>query len=146
LTDINKLNKLNRLDALDLNHMRDVVDELNTHVGWREKSDQIRYILAHNAPELVPVFENYLIGTMIALIHSELSEALEAQRKNLMDDHLPNRKGIEAELADAIIRIFDLSAQQGLDIGGAVVEKFLYNMNRADHKKENREKAGGKQF
>ncbi len=138
--------KLTEYDGTNLNLMRDIVGDFNIKQGWRDKSDAITKVLEDNAPSLVPVFENYLIGTMIALIHSELSEALEAQRKNLMDDHLPNRKGIEAELADAIIRIFDLSAQQGLDIGGAVVEKFLYNMKRPDHKKENRALPGGKSF
>jgi len=138
--------KLTDYDGDNLNLMSKIVGDFNIKQGWRNKSDEITSILTEHAPKLVPVFENYLISTMIALIHSELSEALEAQRKGLMDDHLPNRKGIEAELADAVIRIFDLAAQQGLDIGGAVVEKFLYNTTRADHKVENREKKGGKKF
>lgn len=85
-------------------------------------------------------------GTMIALIHSELSEALEAHRRDLMDDHLPHRKGVEVELADALIRIFDLAGSMGLDVAGAVVEKALYNERRADHKRAAREKEGGKKF
>lgn len=32
------------------------------------------------------------VGTMLALVHSEVSEALEGFRKGLMDDHLPSRK------------------------------------------------------
>lgn len=82
----------------------------------------------------------------IALIHSEVSEALEGARKNLMDDHLPHRKMIEVELADVIIRVADLCGALKLDLGGAVVEKLEYNANRADHKKENRNKVGGKKF
>jgi hypothetical protein len=140
------LKYLNHNDADSLNDMRDIVNALNIKVGWREKSDKIRAILEEYNPELVPAFENYRIAAMIALIHSELSEALEAQRKNLLDDHLPSRLGIEAELADVIIRIFDLAGDQGFDIGGAVVDKFLYNTTRADHKRENREKPNGKQF
>lgn len=42
------------------------------------------------------------------LIHSELSEAAEGLRKDLMDDHLPHRKMFEVELADAFIRTCDL--------------------------------------
>jgi len=44
-------------------------------------------------------------GEVVALMHSELSEALEAHRKGLMDDKLPHRSGVEVEFADCIIRI-----------------------------------------
>lgn len=85
-------------------------------------------------------------GEMICLIHSELSEAMEGERKGLMDDHLPHRKMAEVEMADAVIRIFDYCAYRGFDLLGAIVEKMAYNANRADHKLENRAKAGGKAF
>lgn len=81
----------------------------------------------------------------IALIHSEISEALEADRKSLMDDHLPDRPGIEVELADAVIRICDLAGALNLDLGGAVAAKLAYNQQRADHKREARA-AGGKAY
>jgi|SRR6516165_9584582 hypothetical protein len=86
------------------------------------------------------------VGEMLALVHSEISEALEGHRKNLMDDHLPDRPMIEVELADAVIRIADLAGYLGLDLGGAVIEKLAYNRKRADHKLENRAKDGGKAF
>lgn len=85
-------------------------------------------------------------GEMIALMHSELSEGLEALRKNLNDDHLPHRLGIECELADTLIRIFDFAGARDLDLAGAVIEKLAYNAKRADHKPENRAKEGGKAF
>lgn len=85
-------------------------------------------------------------GTRIALIHSEVSEALEGVRKGLMDEHLPHRKMVEVELADAIIRIFDFCGQEGLEIGGAIAEKMEYNRHRLDHKKEVRALQGGKKF
>lgn len=85
-------------------------------------------------------------GTFLALIHSEISEALEGERKGLMDDKIPSRKMAEVELADAIIRIMDYCGLKGYDIGGAVVEKLAYNKTRADHKPENRAKEGGKKW
>jgi NTP pyrophosphatase (non-canonical NTP hydrolase) len=85
-------------------------------------------------------------GEMLALIHSEISEALEGERKGLMDDHLPHRKMTEVELADAIIRIMDYAGRFNYDIGGAIVEKMEYNANRPDHKLENRKKETGKKF
>lgn len=86
------------------------------------------------------------LGTGIALIHSEVSEALEAGRKDLNDDHLPHRKGLEVELADALIRILDESMLRGVDVAGAMQEKHTYNQSREDHKRENRAKVGGKAF
>lgn len=85
-------------------------------------------------------------GTMIALIHSEISEALEGIRKDLNDSHLPHRKASEVELADAVIRIFDFGGKFNLDIAGAIAEKLYYNLHREDHKLENRMKQGGKAF
>lgn len=89
---------------------------------------------------------NRNVGEMLMLTVSEIAEAMEGHRKDLMDDHLPHRKMIEVELADAIIRIFDIAAGLGLDLGHAFVEKTKYNMNRADHKIENRLKENGKKY
>lgn len=77
-------------------------------------------------------------GTLIALMHSELSEALEADRKNLMDDHLPQYKGVPTELADCIIRILDFCGHYNYDIGTIIKDKHFYNGHRDDHKLENR--------
>jgi len=84
------------------------------------------------------------IGELLMLIVTELSEAMEGNRKNMVDDHLPHRMSIEVELADALIRIFDLAGGLKLDIAGALVEKMEYNAQRADHKIENRKLDGGK--
>lgn len=66
----------------------------------------------------------------IALMHSELSEALEADRKDLMDDKLTHRKGFDVELADAIIRILDTCGARGIDIQACIDEKLEYNRLR----------------
>lgn len=85
-------------------------------------------------------------GEAIALMHSELSEALEGERKNLMDDHLPDRPAAEVELADCLIRIFDYAYAFGYDLEGAFQDKMKYNATREDHKLENRMKENGKKF
>ncbi len=72
--------------------------------------------------------------------HKELADALDAAGemfKELM---------FEVELADAVIRIFDLAGAYNYDLGGAVVEKMEYNKVRADHSKEARSQANGKRY
>jgi NTP pyrophosphatase (non-canonical NTP hydrolase) len=86
------------------------------------------------------------VGELLALIHSEISEALEAYRKDLNDEKLPHRKGFEVELADALIRIFDLAGAHQLDLQGAYDEKMRYNAVREDHTHEHRRGDGGKKF
>lgn len=79
-------------------------------------------------------------------MHSELSEAMEGERKDLMDDKLPHRKMAEVELADCLIRIFDYAAAFGYDLEGAYQEKRVFNAQREDHKHEARAQAGGKKW
>lgn len=85
-------------------------------------------------------------GEMLALIHSEVSEALEGVRKGSMDDKLPHRRMEEVEMADTAIRVFDYCAGHNLDLVGAIYEKLNYNKTRADHQVANRLKEGGKAF
>ena len=79
-------------------------------------------------------------GECIALMHSELSEALEALRNgNPKDSHCPEFSSVEVELADVIIRIMDYAGYRDLDIAGAIVAKMEYNRSRPI-------KHGGKKF
>jgi len=119
--------------ASQLNNLSAICRRLNDQ--WWRDPDTLSPLPSRNRAEL------------IALMHSELPEALEGMRKNRDDEHLLHRKSEEVELADALIRIFDYAGGHGLDLGGALVEKCRYNLARADHKPENR-KAGsdGKRF
>ncbi len=75
-------------------------------------------------------WESHNFGEKVALVHSELSEALEAHRKSLASDHLPQYSGVEEELADAVIRILDLVGAHNINLGAVLVDKFLFNLNR----------------
>lgn len=83
-------------------------------------------------------------GHKYALMHSELSEAYEGWRKDLMDTHLPERKNEEVEMADAMIRILDYCASERFNIGEAIQAKTAYNTTRLDHKAEARADKHGK--
>lgn len=75
--------------------------------------------------------DQYEFGTKIALIHSELSEALEADRKQIAsDEHIPQFTGVEAELAGAIIRILDLAGSRRARLAEAVIAKLQFNLTR----------------
>ncbi len=184
----------------ELNQLASEIHQSNVDAGWYEGK------------------QSFVVK--INLVHSEVSEATDGERKNLMDDHLPLRKMGEVELADALIRLLDLGHAFGLkvidldkemqevmihleelctgvdrndmvafthleshyfisclygevsektdkvneyyslsiqiiclsaiilgyDMFGAMKEKRAYNLNRADHKPENRAKKGGKSF
>lgn len=83
-------------------------------------------------------------GELLMLIVTEIAEAMEGERKDLMDDKLPHRKNAEVELADAFIRILDYCGGFGYDLAGAMQDKLKFNRTREDHKIENRRKEGGK--
>tara|TARA_B100000902_G_C27315541_1_gene921081 strand:- start:2296 stop:2832 length:537 start_codon:yes stop_codon:yes gene_type:complete len=62
----------------------------NVNVGWWDNTDK------------------WIHMTKLMLTVSEVAEAMEGDRKDLMDDKLPHRKMLEVELADALIRTVDL--------------------------------------
>lgn len=179
-----------------INNLSKEIHDHNLKVGWWSGEQQCVY-------------------QKLQLVSTEVAEATEGARKNLMDDHLPHYKMECVELADAMIRILDFGGRYGLEytctyaesplmgaevsagsnhmginialtdfvkawysvhvlnkedvnlnvfysamidmvlncakyrgfnIAPALNDKLEYNKNRADHKKENREKQGGKSF
>lgn len=76
------------------NTLSDRIFNANVKAGWW-KTDTLGKVIPRDR------------DTLYALFHSEVSEALEGKRKNLMDDHLQQYPMYVVELADTMIRIFD---------------------------------------
>lgn len=68
----------------------------NIRAGWWKQDEETGRTLARNT------------GELLALVHSEISEADEGLQGNLMDDKLPHRLMVEVELADTAIRALDM--------------------------------------
>lgn len=68
----------------------------------------------------------------LAAIHSKISRALEAARKPAFeqDKHCPAFTNFSIELADTVIRIFDLAGGTGVELGGAILAKMKANAKR----------------
>ena len=98
---------------MDINKLIEKSHDIAISKGWWDKEREI--------PEL------------IALIHSELSEALEEYRvsENLDIRYEKNKpEGFVVELADVLIRIFDLSGKYKIDLNKALETKLKYNETR----------------
>ena len=132
------------MDYYELKKLQENIHQGNVDAGWWTDLDTLQS-LAEEC-RIRTRFGKALVAEKLALIHSEVSEAMEGARKNLMDDKLPHRKMIEVELADALIRILDLAGALQLDLAGAIQEKLAYNAVREDHKVENRKAEGGKSY
>ena len=70
--------------------------------------------------------EDTNLGEKIALIHSELSEALNAYRHG----RISGKDGLSEELSDAVIRTLHLAGIYGIDIEKEVIKKFQANKSR----------------
>lgn len=87
------------------------------------------------------------IASLLCLVHSEVSEALEDLRAGEMityyedptalDSHKP--KGFGSELADIVIRVLDMAEWLGVDMEEEVINKNRYNETRGY-------KHGGRQY
>ena len=72
-------------------------------------------------------------GELIALMHSELSEALEETRGiggPHESEHIPGFTGLEEEMADLVLRVMDFCVGRGCDLPAALIAKMKYNATR----------------
>jgi NTP pyrophosphatase (non-canonical NTP hydrolase) len=83
-------------------------------------------------------FTENTVGEDIALMHSELSEALEEYRANhpvhtiYYNESKPDKpEGVPIELADAVIRIFHFCGKYNIDLEQALTTKMTYNATRS---------------
>lgn len=78
-------------------------------------------------------------GESMALLHSEVSEALEAYRQwgtsdvtpSIADGKMPKPEGVGSELADVLIRLLSSAHQYGVDLEHEYRRKCAYNRTRS---------------
>lgn len=142
-----------------LNSLCKNIHQVNVEMGWWASVKSVQQNLIIIKSNLSPEEKKELIdalgisnisdrnmGELLCLVHSEISEAMEGFRKNLMDDKLKDRKMFDVELGDAVIRIFDICGKYNIPLGTIIAEKVAFNTVREDHKMENRMKENGKKF
>ena len=142
-----------------INDLSKSIYKHNSEVGWWDDLDLKRGLLDRilkddnlsedtksEVLDSINTSINLIITQKLALIHSEISEALEGLREDLKDDHLPQYHMFVVELADALIRILDLAGAFNIPIGNIMMEKWEYNTKRVDHTREHRSGTNGKKF
>lgn len=111
--------------------IQDDIHETAKNKGWWDDHERMTHIdwvgkdFDKDFPDLM------FKMARIMLVVSELSEAVEHLRKSESDDMLPQFDGFTLELADVLIRIFDMCGRFKLPIAEALLAKMEYNKGRS---------------
>jgi hypothetical protein len=103
-------------------------------VAYENSADHGFWPIPYEPDRIGTPEQQNVVGHKIALIHSELSEALEDLRRGKMATVVePSGKvtGFESELVDVLIRTFDLLGALGTDVDSILAAKMEYNKGRA---------------
>lgn len=136
-----------------LQRMGAEVDQINSDNGWHDANPRVQHFVewyedeyhTEMPPEMIDkIIEEFgarTFGDDIALLHSEVSEALEAYRDGNMGSCREDGKpeGVDSELADILVRLLDTASRYKVNIGEAFFNKIAYNRTRGY-------KHGGKQL
>ena len=117
-------------------------------MGWHLEYDELTNLIESGtlSEKFGKKLMGHFIATKLMLTVSEVAEAMEGSRKNLPDDKLPHHSMLGCELADTVIRAFDLGGLLEIPLGQIIAEKLRFNATRPDHQIENREAEGGKSY
>lgn len=127
--------------------LNELAIEINQHVKekgfWQSMYDVTSFLELHEHAlnkNTIKATKDAFIAQKIALVGTELSEAVESMRKT---DYEANGYGIGVkdsfadEIADTIIRLLDLCGELQIDIDTQIKWKMLHNRSRAEkHGKE----------
>ena len=99
--------------------------------GWWDKRRKIVEICERHSADLGSAAKAQIRIANLGLISSEAGEAMDNCRKNLEpDDHLPEHPGAAVELADVVIRAFDMAGAEGWNLGQIILRKLEHNVKR----------------
>ena len=126
LTD-EKLHLL-KMFADGANEVACTIHKLNDSKGfWDNRNELHDYATARFGVD----YANYILGSdCVALVHTELSEGVDALRKPVFPICSTEKDSFGGELADAMIRIMDLAHRFDIPIGTAIARRVLHNSTR----------------
>jgi len=114
-------------------YLRAIIEDCHTNAknkGWWDKYGQ-----GAQADRVLHDFKPDIIAAKLMLVSGELGEALEEVRDGnpgfyYAPDGSGKPEGVGVELADVVIRVFDLASWLGIDLADMIRLKMEYNRTR----------------